>query len=271
MIAIQAKQFINVLTKEWGIRNKKFLLELIDFLNNSVDKEINAFHEFEFSLIEKQSKIRLLHLAFYQHNLSIQNIKKNFEKRETTIISIFQKLNQNFNCSYNLSLLQSFFYFNQKFGFWPIQFGLEYQKRSHLKIKVYLSIQEGCLIAQKEKKYFKFFCQYFNLNYKVLIKTFCNKKDVKLDTIAIDFFHNNQYCFKFYPFYKENQGYLYRVLPSSKIDSKKKWQRFLRAITAEKIINELKINKQIKNIIIKNKFKIKYLCLENKRKSIYFR
>ncbi len=271
MIAIQAKQFINVLTKEWGIRNKKFLLELIDFLDGSVNKKTNFSNEFEFSLIEGEPKIRLLHLDFWQPDLPIQTIKKILKKREAIIISIFQQLSQKFDSCYNLSLLQLFFQFNKKTGFWPIQFGLEYQIKSQPKIKVYLSIDERTLSFFSYKNYFKNFCQYFNLNYKVLAKIFCNKKNVKFDSIAIDFLPDKTYFFKFYPFHKKNQGYLYRALPSSKIDSKKKWKRFPEGITAEKIINELKINKQIKKIIIKNKFKIHYFCLENKRKSLYFR
>jgi hypothetical protein len=266
MTTHQAEKFIDFLCQKWGIKDKDFLMETVKYLNQAINKKYSFSDYFEFSLIEGEPKIRLLHLDFCQSNLPIGIIKKNLKKRETAIVFIFRKLNQKFNCHYNLSLLQSFFQFNQESGLWPIQFGLEYQKNSQPKIKVYLSLEEK-YSKRKERFSLSKFCQKFNLDDRVLSKRLKNRR---FDTVAIDFLPAKGYCFKFYPFFR-NKGFLYRVRPFSEIDSQKKWQRFPQGIVAEKIIDKLKMNTQIKKTIKENKFKIYYLCSEDRKKSIYFR
>jgi len=259
----EAKNVINLLCQEWKIKKKDFFFEIINYLDKNIDKKISFSNEFEFSLIEGDSKIRLLHLNFWQPILSFEKIKRIIKKREETITSIFRKLSLAFNCQYNLPLLISFLKFNRVAGFWPIQFGLEYQKKSQPKIKVYLSIN-------KDKFSLKKFCNDFNLNYKILIKEF---KDRKFDTIAIDFLSDGEYGFKFYPLTGINNGLLYRVSKNSEFFSVKMWQRFPQGLTVKDIENSnfIILPLFIKNIIAKNKFKIFYLSEENNKRGIYFR
>jgi len=263
MTAKQTKQFINVLSKKWEIKNKKFLLEIVDFLDKGIDKKVNFFNGFELSLIEGESKIRLLYLSFWQPNLSSANIKKILKERERTIISIFQQISQKFHSRYNLSLLQIFFQFNKKAGHWPIQFGFECQKNSKPKLKVYLSVNSGDFPWEE-------FCDKFKLNRGILSKKFKNKK---FDTIAIDFSPDKDYCFKFYPLVAIDKGLLYRVDKGSRVTSIKIWLRFPRGlfIDDERINKFIRLPALIYKIIKDNNFKIHYLCEENGRKSIYFR
>ena len=259
----QTKRFITLLAKKWEIKNKKFLLETVDFLDKNINKKISFYNGFEFSLIEEEPKIRLLHLDFWQPNLSIQDIKKIIKKRETVIASIFQQLNRKFNSAYNLSLLQSFFRFNEKTGLWLIQFGLEYQNKKKPKIKVYLGIN-------KDKFPLKNFCREFCLDYKLLKQRLKNKK---FDTVAVDFLPNSDYDFKFYPLTAQNKGLLYRTSKESKISSVKNWARFPDGLIVDdkKVVNFIKLPTYLYNLIKDNNFKIHYFCQENDKKSIYFR
>ena len=260
---IQTKRFITFLAKKWEIKNKKFLLEIVDFLDKNIDKKTSFSNEFELSLIENEPKIRLLHLFFWRPNLSIQIIKKILKKREAAIISVFNQFNWQFNCSYNLSLFQIFFQFNKKAGLWPIQFGFECQKNLKPKLKVYLSVN-GSNFSWEE------FCDKFKLNRGILSKKFKNKK---FDTVAIDFSLDKNYCFKFYPLIAINRGLLYRVDKNSKIISIKKWRRFPDGLTVDdkRISNFIKLPPNLYKIIENNDFKTHYLCEENGKKSIYFR
>lgn len=263
MTANQTKKIINLLGKKWLINKKKFLLEIVDFLGNNINKKLSFSKEFELSLIESKSGVRLLHLDFWQPDLAIPIIKKIIKKRETVIVSIFNQLSQKFNCFYNLSLLQSFFQFNKETGFWLIQFGLEYNGKSKPKIKIYLSINGDDFHLKK-------FCDNFKLNYKILKKEFRNKK---FDTMAIDFLSDGDFGFKFYPIIALNKGKLYRVDKNTNIISIKNWTRFLNGLSVDdkKVVNFIKLPTYLYKIIKENNFKIHYFCEENNKKSIYFR
>lgn len=268
MVKLQAKKIINTLSKEWRVKKAKTLLEIVNFLDDNIDRKLSFFNGFEFSFIEGENNIRLLHLNFWKPELLKKESEKILKKREKNIKKIFRQLIKVFNCKYNLNILKSFFEFNQQNGFWPIQFGLEYQKKIQPKIKVYLSLEER---SPKIKREFslKKFCQQFNLDYKFLSKLFANKK---LETVAIDFLANKGFQFKFYPILKENQGLLYRVNQDSKILSRKTWNRFPNGLTLNEVEkNFMKLPSLISKIIIENNLKIHYLCQENEKKSIYFR
>lgn len=264
MNKIRAKKIIFELIKEWRLGKTRPLLGMVDFLDKETNKKLSFSNDFEFSFIENETQIRLLHLNFWQQNLPIPIIKKIIKKRETVIVSIFTQLSQKFNCFYNLSLLQSFFQFNKETGFWPIQFGLEYNGKSKPKIKIYLSINDDDFHLKK-------FCDKFKLNYKILKKEFRNKK---FDTAAIDFLlSNGDYGFKFYPIIALNKGKLYRVDKNTNIISIKNWTRFPDGLLVnDKIVsNFIKLPAFLYEIIKKNNFRIHYLCEENNKKSIYFR
>lgn len=264
---IKQKNVFELLSEKWKIKDKSFLLEIINYLEKGVKKEYSFRDGFEFSLVEKKPSLRLVHLYFWQPKLSPQIVQEIIKEREKNITYIFQKISQQFNSSYNLSLLQSFFKFNRNTGLWPIQFGLEYQKESSLKIKIYLSLEEK---YSERKAIFslKNFSDYFNLNFLNLNKLFNNKN---FDTVAIDFLPANKYLFKFYPYSQKNRGYLYRILPFSTVESVKIWQRFPEGLLFEEIPKKFCFSSALKKIIEKNKFKIHYLCQEKNKRSIYFR
>jgi hypothetical protein len=263
----EAKKIIHLLCQKWKIGGQEFLFEIVDFLDKKVNKKISFSNEFEFSLIEGEPKIRLLHLNFWQPDLSIPTIKKILKKKEAIITFIFQKISQKFKSSYNFFILKSLFQFNQKNGLWPIQFGLECQKNFQPKLKIYLSLIE----RKKERFSLKKFCEHFQLKYQILRKKI---KGRKFDTTAIDFLPQNRVFLKIYPFREKNKGVkgvLWRVSSSSQIGSKKVWQRFPEGVNIEKFSDKIKIDSFIKKFIKENNFKVHYFCLEKNKPSIYFR
>lgn len=261
---IQAKKIIGILSKAWSLKNKKDLSRIVDFLDKGIDKEVSFYNGFEFSFVENAHQLRLLHLNFWNPDLAINGIRKVIEIREKTVYSIFKQLHKEFSCCYNLPIYQSFCQFNNENGPWPIQFGLAYQEEAKPKIKVYLSLNE-----QDSKRFplKNFFC-YFNLDFQKLNKLFIKKY---LDVVAIDFLSNNKYLFKFYPYIRKNQGYLYRILPSSRVTSIKSWNRFPDGLLFEGIPREFCFSPLYKKIIKINGFKAHYLCKEGNKQSVYFR
>jgi hypothetical protein len=260
---IQAKKIVTLLAQKWKIKNKKFFFELVEFLDKNVNKKYSFYNGFEFSWIEKEPKIRLLHLDFWKTNLSRSSIEKILKKRTKSIVSIFNKFTKQFNCSYKLSLLKKFLKFNKAINRWPVQFGFEYQKKMKPKLKVYLSVNG-------DRFPMRTFCNEFNLNYKLLNRKF---NDKKFDAIAIDFLPNNDYCFKFYPIKNKNEGFLFRITKNSETISVKKWKRFPEGLSIKdkRVINFIKLPKFLYKIIKKNNLKVHYLCEENGKRSIYFR
>jgi len=264
MNVVQAKKLIiNLLKRKSKSKNEKFFLNIADLLDEGVDKKLSFASDFEFSLNNGESNLRLLHLDFCVSGLIIRKVKKIIEKREKIINTVFQKISQKFNCHYNLKTLESFFSFNKKNGPWPIQFGFECQKNSKPKLKVYLSVN-GSDFPWEE------FCDRFKLNRGILNKKFKNKR---FDTVAIDFSSDSGYCFKFYPLIAINKGLLCRVNKNSKIISIKKWRRFPDGLAArdKRISNFIKLPPNLYKIIENNDFKTHYLCEENGKKSVYFR
>ncbi len=255
---------IEILSQKWKIKNKKFFFEIINFLDKNVNKKFSFFNGFEFSFIENQPKVRLLHLDFWYPTLSLSIFKKIIEKREKTIILLFKKFSQKFHCFYSLELLKKFFQFNREEKNFPIQFGFEWNKKSQPRLKVYLSIN-GINFSLKK------FCHEFQLNKLQTQKNFLKNK--KFDTIALDFFPHGGYCFKFYPLLTKSKGLLLRINKDSKIISIKKWKRFPKGLEIEdsKVRNFIKLPKYLFTIIKKLDFKVHYLCEENSKKSIYFR
>lgn len=263
MEKFQAQEFIRFLAKIWKIKEKKFFLEITELLDKNVNRKLSLFNGFEFSLVEGNRSLRLLHLDFWKSNCSFFLIKKNLQKRKEIIKTIFQKVSKKFHLDYNFSLLNSFFQFNEETCLWPLQFGIEY-KEPKVRLKIYLSINGDSFPLKK-------FCQKFILNFQMLNNKLNN---VKFDSVAIDFFSKGNYQFKFYPFLKTNKdkGFLLRINKKSQVISKKIWIRFPNGLLIdEKINNFLHLPRKILNYMKTNNFKIYYFCKENNKKSIYFR
>ena len=267
MIANHAKKVINILAQEWDIPKRKSLFDIVEFLDKGIEQSGNFCNDFEFSLVEDGLKIRMLHLDFPKVDLNNNELRKNIKKRESRIISIFRKMEEEFYSRYALSQCKLLYKLNNQNLIYPIQFGLECQKNFAPTIKVYLSVGEGFM---KQRRIFCFqkFSNLFGLNFKKLRELFKNKK---FDTVAIDFLPNGDYFFKFYPYIHENQGYLYRILPSSEVISIKTWYRFPDGLLFEDIPEEFCFNSMFNKLNKMNRYKIHYLCKEADRRSIYFR
>lgn len=264
MNGLQAEKVICAIEKKLKDRNKQIFTNIANFLDKSKDEKLTFSSEFEFSFIKNNKfALRLLHLYFWQPGLTAKKIKELIRKREKGIKAIFQKINRKFNCQYDNNFAQKLFLFNRRTGFWPIQFGLEYQKKSKPRLKVYLSIN-------REEFPLKSFCDSFKLEYKILKEEFKNRK---FDTMAIDFLPDGDFGFKFYPIIALNKGKLYRVDKNTSIISIKNWTRFPSGLSVDdkKVINFIELPTYLYKIIKDNNFKIHYFCEENGKKGVYFR
>lgn len=267
MKEIIAKEFISLIIDKWeaGLQYKIFLEDIIDLLNKGAKKNKKFIYDnqFEFSLVKNKDNLRMLHLVFLRDNVSEKNIRNILKYREQDIINIFKKINSKFYLKYNLGCLEIFFNFNQQYGLYPIQFGLDYNKDSlFLRLKVYLSINN-------QKFPLKKFSQYFNINDDFFKKLF---QDKQYDSIALDFLKNGDYKFKFYAI-SNNNGFLYRINPPAEIVSKKQYIRIPQGILVNKIPPKFifKIDKDIQEFIKENRLKIYYLTKEKDIKGLYFR
>ena len=261
-----AKNYIELIIHKWpnNLAHKKLLFSIIDILSIDRFKSKYIFDsDFEFSLLENNDNIRMLHLLFWKDKISQRNINIFIKNRQEGIIEIFKNINENFHREYNIEILKFFFAFNQKYCFYPVQFSLEYNRDLLFTIlKVYLSITFQKFPLEK-------FTKLFGFRYNFLKKIFHNKQ---YDAIAIDFLENGDYKFKFYAI-SNNHGFLYRVERPFKIISIKNYIRIPEGIPLSKIplVFAFKIDKNIKKFIKRQGFKIHYLAKEKNVKSCYFR
>lgn len=261
------EKFINLVIGKWGNRAAhKFLLGgVIRFFDEKQSGSKYIFdNDFEISLVENKNNIRMLHLLFLNDETPLQNAKAILEKRQKSIVEFFKNINEKFIREYNLQFLEKFFDFNRRCGLFPIQFGLDYNRESlFLRLKVYLSIIEQNFSLKK-------FSENFHFNYTFLRKIFWKRQ---YDSVAVDFFKNGDYQFKFYAI-SGGRGALYRVNPPDKIFSVKHYIRIPEGIFMKEIpdkFKKFKIDKNLKNFIKTNKLKIHYLAEEDNKKSFYFR
>lgn len=255
----QAKSLIKAINKARG----GVFLKVVDVLYKLHPNRFFPFNEFEFSFVAGNDFLRFLHLLFWKPSLTGREIRKFLKKRGGNIKKVFSILGKKFNCRYNLNLYESLLKFNRESNLWPMQFGLEYDRKEGPKVKIYLSINGKSFSLEK-------FCITFKLNYKKIKKVFYNKK---FDAIAVDFLPNGKYFFKFYPLSGKNKGLLFRMDKNSKIFSVKTWQRFPGGLSVKnkKKFQFMKLPDFIFKFIKDNNLKIHYLCEENGKKSIYFR
>lgn len=278
----QAKQFINLIMNKWLIDKwlmneyQKFNLKsrmsylmilknLIDFLikKNNISKKYIFDNTFEFSLLENSDNIRMLHLLFWKDKISQRNKEIFIKNRQDSIIEIFRYVNKKFHREYDIGILKKLFAFNQKYGPYPVQFGLEYNKDLlFTTLKVYLSITFQKFTLEK-------FGKLFGFSRDFLKKIFQNRQ---YDSIAIDFLGNGDYKFKFYAI-SDNQGFLYRIERPARIISIKNYIKMPGGILLNKIPSAFtfEIDKNIKKFIKQQGLKIHYLAKENDVRSFYFR
>jgi hypothetical protein len=240
-----------------------FFCRLADVLDESrFPKKDFESREFEISFLENSPKLRLLHLEFWQPDKSAERKKEILKLREDNILEIVQMIEKNFDCNYDLKSMEELFGFNRKESSWPIQFGIEFAAGLKPKIKIYLSIN-GAKFSLKK------FCEEFNLKNSLWLKL----KKYKFDTVAMDFSEKRKVAFKFYPFTGKTEGLLLRIGKQSEIISQKVWLRLPGGINMHKMkqLNFMDISRELEDFIVENKLKIRYLCYEADKKSLYFR
>ena len=257
----EAKSAILFFTKTWEVDGKNNLFWIADKLGAGDGNQGAREQNFEFSLVEGTKSIRMLHLLFWREEIKKDAILK---RREGNIFSVFQKAEEWSGLLYNKKTLQGLFSFNRKFGPWPIQCAVEKTRGKPMKIKVYLSVN-GEAFPLKQ------FCRAFGL--KAALAFAAVFKNKNFDAVAADFSPSGGVSVKFYPLDAAHRGYLCRVDESSRVDCSKKWQRFPGGVLMPdfKKTEFMKISPKIRTFILKNNFKIHYLCEENGKKSIYFR
>lgn len=253
-----AKEFSKKLSKA----HHEIFSGIIDQLATEVKgrKKMQS-NDFELSLVENSLNFRLLHLVFFNESLS-ENVKKRLRKeRKEVIFKIVSKLCSLDKLNIDKKRLNNFFNFNTKEGGWPIQFGLE-EDRKEIRFKVYLSVNG-------EKINLKKYCRLLDIDYEK-IKNLAHKK---IDTLAIDFMDDRKVRFKFYPLEGESKGFLVRLCPETGKVSVKKWVRLEKPISleSEKSMNFIKLPSVIKKIIMDNKLHLTYFCQELGVRSIYVR
>lgn len=259
---LKYKKFIHILRSAYKIRGGEFIFSKMLELNkpDSNNEESIFFHEFEFSLAEKKSSIRILHLEFYQAGLKYGEIHNLLKAREDKIFYLFDVFSNRLSFHYDKKVCLKFFDLNRKNNGWPVQVGVEFD--GEIKGKIYLSVNNDQFPMEK-------FCSAFNLNYEKISRSLGNKN---LDAVGIDLFADGKYNVKIYPSENSGQGWLWRLSEQSGIVSRKKWTRFSGGLILNKnILDLIDLPEAVKNAIIKYRLKISYFCSEKGIKSIYVR
>ncbi len=253
----QSGKFIKVLEKAYGAKDCGLIFSKMTGLNEGSSDGI-FFREFEFSLVEDNPSIRILHLEFYDPNVGKNKIGELIEKRKNKILNFLDFLAAvSFN--YDKKNCAKFFDFNQH-GTWPIQVGIELGEK--IKAKIYLSINNDKFDLEK-------FCQALDLNYGKIRGPLAHRK---LDTVAIDLTGDGGFQIKIYPMEKPSQGWLWRLSKDGSVASEKRWIRLSKGLLLDKKeLGFIDLPETVKDAIIENKLKISYFCSENKARSIYVR
>ncbi len=248
-----------------GNDERDFFLEVIDALDTEVfDAGTFRSRGFEGSFVEGSPKIRLLHLEFPMDSFEtseIQNIRK---CREDMIIGILRMAEQRFSCRYDVDFCETFFAFNTGNGAFPVQVGMEYESGiDGPRLKVYLSINAGPFPLEA-------FCALSGIDNADTIRFLQGKR---FDTVAVDFLPNGKVAIKFYPLISENKGLLLRISYDGSMSSKKSWIRFPQGIDVGNVSKSgfFDVPLFLRDHIGKSRMKVHYICLENGKRSIYFR
>lgn len=263
MTAFQAKQLVNILGRKLKAKEKRILFNAIGLMDKNIDRKLSPVNEFEFSVIANEPKIRFVHLSFWQKGLDSAKLAIVLSKRQEIIKYLARWLGLKFKCIYDFSFCEDFLKFNEENGCWPVQVALEHFPGAKPKIKVYLGINAQEFPLQK-------FCKHFGLDYREL-KGVVGRR--RLDTVGLDLLPDGKEIIKFYPLTAPNKGFLYRVNGGLGVSSIKIWLKFPRGLSindAEKSGFKI-LPAPIRNFIKKNNLKIRYLCEERGKKSVFFR
>jgi hypothetical protein len=247
----KAKHVVELLSLKWGIPDSVFLLELLTVLWISGD----SLQEFEFSFIEGEERIRFNHLYLQDYNE-----EDNFFAERMKKISLAMKMiSQENKVKVEEVILLKLLFFAGRNRLFPLQFGLACDVTGKIKIKLYLGING---------KDFPLDLFMDTLGFKVE-----NNREVKLDAIALDFAPNEEAALKLYPLSTRDNGTLLRFTKEGKIFSRKVWCRISKGIEMEKFMKKkfIAVPTFLEKEITENKMKVSYLCVENGKKSFYFR
>ena len=243
---------------------KEFFFEVVDTLDKDRFGAEN-FHSrgFEGSFVEGAPRIRLLHLEFPWKSSAQSTIRKISGEREDVIIDILRKSGERFSCRYDSDFCKNLFTFNEKNGAFPVQLGMECESSGKPKIKAYLSVNAGEFPLEK-------FCLFAGIDNADTIRFL---KEKRFDTVAVDFLPNGKVAIKFYPLISENKGLLLRISYDGSMSSKKSWIRFPRGLDIGTVSKSglFDVPLFLREQGGKHGFKVHYICLENGKRSIYFR
>lgn len=245
--------------------DKIFFLNIFDILNNNdINKEEFIFHGFECSFVEGSPKLRVLHLEFPGILLNKEMKIKIKKRREKKISEVIRSMGNYFNVEYDVDLCKKIFEFNDGRVNFPIQIGLEYEENKKPKIKIYLSVNSSDFPLS-------LFFKIMNIDKRAVMKGFLENS--KFDAVAVDFMPDKKSSLKLYPLTSRDSGLLVRISETGEIFSKKSWVRFQGGLGQERFLGNSFFNLPLflQNRIRKDNLKVSYLCLEGKKKSVYFR
>lgn len=263
MDRIFAKKLLALLSVPLKRENVKTVSEIIDLLGKDPLEKICFYSGFEFSFVENDESLRLLHLSFLREGVSQEDVKKFKKKRHDDVLRVFRIIGSRFDSNYDFPALSMFLEFNERVGSLPLQVGMECRKGPSFKIKVYLSCNANRFPLE-------IFCKDFGLDYEILKKNFRNRK---FDAVAIDFMPDGAIFFKFYPLVARNAGLLCRFDGKSNMLSIKKWKRFPEGLPINNgMAHEyMQSMPHIHAFAKENACKIHYICEEKGKKSVYLR
>lgn len=271
MNSFQAKEVVGLMARQFCVSRPEIICSVIDFLSADSGNHAVYFDGFEFSLVENEEKIRLLHLHFLEAGLPLRMVKNTIESRQARVNALCVKLRRIFGGNYDISLLRLLFEFNMAQGPWPVQVGLEFQGRTRPKLKVYLSLDGRNPDIKKEFSLEKF-CGMFGLDPARLKKIFDNSS---FDALAVDLLPDGRRFFKFYPYIEEKNGcisgYLYRFYASSRLHSTKLWYNFPQGFISNDLLREVTFRNRFIGYLKDSQFRVHYLTEENNIKGLYFR
>ncbi|MDP2905073.1 MAG: hypothetical protein Q8O22_02060 [Candidatus Omnitrophota bacterium] len=306
MDSVRAKQFINRLCRERGIRPSVDMRALVDRLYYSSSPGKNcSYNTFEFSFVYPQDSLRLLHLNFYAPAAG-KMLDKITQERMQAIFRIIGFLNGSCGSTYNIRVAEKLSEVARIFLF-PVQCGYAEGKQDSSIFKLYFSVSGRRDI---NLSLLKKLCAILGFCWDGMEKRFFNSR---LDAIGIDFYPDGSLNLKVYtcqPYplnlrdaarlYRRHceddthteaflgwsqavplrdLGFLWRMSRARRVDSLKIWCRLQEQLFFENLPEwpvraDRSLRKWLRSsgrFISSAGCKISYLALENSRIGLYFR
>lgn len=247
-----------------GDDERSFFLEVVDVLDMGYSGS-DDFHirEFEYSFVESEPMIRLLHLEFPKEEAGKKRLREIRERREAVIADILSMAERNFGCRYDADSCRKMLAFNAGNGSFPVQVGMECRTGGRPKVKVYLSVNAGRFPV-------KAFCLSMGIDGGRVTRSL---GDRPLDAVAVDFLPGGGISIKLYPLTAENKGLLMRISTDGTVLSRKSWARLPFGLDIGSVSKNgfFDVPLSLRADTERHALRVSYLCLENGKRSVYFR